>query len=356
MTLGPFLSQPIPMSRSLTLSQIAELVGGEIRRGEGSEAFTGLNALKDAAPTDVSFCGNAKYLRDFQNSDAGVVLVGRDADISNTRMAIIAVDNPTWAFSYIVDHFIDRAARPDAGISPAATVDATAEVDETASVLPGAVISAGAKVGARTIIGAKTFVGPMVHIGDDCELKSGIAIEERCVLGNRITIQSGAVIGSDGFGYEFVDGALKKIDQIGIVQIDDDVDIGANVTIDRARFGKTHIGRGTKIDNLVQIGHNVVIGQNSILVAQSGVAGSTTLGNFVTIAAQAGVAGHIQIGDQVQLAARAGALKNISQPGAYSGLPARPLQQELRNKARVQRLKRLYERVARLEKELSESE
>lgn len=340
------------MKEPLTLSRIAELIDGRILQGDPTAEFTGLNALKDASANDVSFFGNAKYQKDFEASAAGAILVGLETDSSQVGMALIEVENPTWAFQKVVDHFIERAPAPTAGISPAATVDESAEVDATAVILAGARIEAGAKVGAGCFIGTNSVVGPLAVVGVDCHIRSGVVIEERCVLGDRVSVQSGAVIGSDGFGYEFIDGALQKIDQVGIVQVDDDVEIGANTTIDRARFGKTHIGRGTKIDNLVQIGHNVVVGQNSIIIAQTGIAGSTTIGNYVTIAAQSGVAGHLKVGDQVTLAGRTGVIKNLPDKGVYSGYPARPMREEQRTAARVQRLDKLIARVKALEDQL----
>jgi UDP-3-O-[3-hydroxymyristoyl] glucosamine N-acyltransferase len=189
-----------------------------------------------------------------------------------------------------------------------------------------------------------------VVLGKDCQIMANATVRERCLLGNRVILQPGVVIGSDGYGYEFSGGRHVKIDQVGIVQIEDDVEVGANTTIDRARFGKTIIGEGTKIDNLVQIGHNVVIGKHTLIVALTGISGSTKIGNYVTMGGQVGTAGHITIGDKAMLAARTGVSTSIPGGQTYSGNPARPYNEEMRRRAMVRRLPKLVERVEAIEK------
>jgi UDP-3-O-[3-hydroxymyristoyl] glucosamine N-acyltransferase len=190
-------------------------------------------------------------------------------------------------------------------------------------------------------------------IGENCELHPNVVIRERCILGNRVTIHSGSVIGSDGFGYEMFEGRHVKIEQVGIVQIEDDVEIGSCTTIDRARFGRTLIGEGTKIDNLVQIGHNCVLGKHCIIVSQTGISGSTRIGNHVTMGGQVGVAGHLVIGDKVMLLAKSGVTKSIPEPGAYTGYPAKPLMEGRKMLTYPGRVPELMERIKKLERRLA---
>jgi len=208
---------------------------------------------------------------------------------------------------------------------------------------------AGASVGDGSEIGPNSVIGADVVIGRDCHIMSNVAVRERCVLGDRVVLQPGAVIGSDGYGYEFSGGRHVKIDQVGIVEIGDDVEIGANTTVDRARFGKTVIGEGTKIDNLVQIGHNVVIGKHCLIIAQTGIAGSARLEDYVTVAAQAGVAGHVTIGSKAILAGRTGATTSLEGGITYAGMPALPMTEDNKLKAHVRRLPKLLARLKALE-------
>jgi len=213
-----------------------------------------------------------------------------------------------------------------------------------------AVIETGAVIGDRTVIGAGAFIGVETRIGEDSFIHPNTTIRERCVIGNRVTIHSGTVVGSDGFGYEQVNGKHVKIPQVGIVQIDDDVEIGANVAIDRARFGRTWIGEGTKIDNLVQIGHNVVIGKHAIIISQVGISGSTRVGNYAIIAGQAGLAGHINIGDHVVIGGQAGIAKDVPEKTAMLGSPAVPMREFKEGLFYHNNLKKLFDRVKTLEK------
>ena len=216
-------------------------------------------------------------------------------------------------------------------------------------VQAGAVILAGVTIGDGCDIGANCVISDDVILGKDCQIMANVSIRERCVLGDRVVLQPGVVIGSDGYGYEFSEGRHVKLDQVGIVEIGDDVEIGANSTIDRARFGKTLIGEGTKIDNLVQIGHNVVIGKHCLIVAQCGISGSALIGDYVTLAGQTGVAGHVTIGSKSLVAARSGVSKSIPGNDTYSGKPAIPMKEEMKILAHVRRLPKLVDRVKALE-------
>jgi len=338
---------------ALTLSELAQWIDGDIIRGGLDLSFTGMAALDAAAPGDVSFLGNDKYHGQFTQTKAGAVIVPRGVTSGPESTALIAVDNPTLAFSTVVRHFAAAIREFKAGISPQASVDPSAVLDsEKVRVHAGAVIMAGTQIGDGTEVGPNCVIGENAVIGRDCQLMANVTVRERCVLGDRVILQPGAVIGSDGYGYEFVNGRHVKIDQVGIVEIHDDVEIGSNTTVDRARFGKTIIGEGTKIDNLVQIGHNCVIGKHCLIVALCGVSGSTRLGDYVTMAGQAAIAGHVTVGDKAIIAGRSGVTNNLPGGETYAGFPAQTFREEMKLRATVRRLPKLIERVKALEESL----
>ncbi len=338
------------MAFALTLSELARWVDGDIVRGGFDLSLTGMAALDAAGPHDVSFFGNEKYHGQFLETKAAAVIVPRGENGGPPGTALIAVENPSLAFAVIVRHFAAATRTFTPGVHPQALVDPAAVIDpEKVRVHAGAVIMAGASLGEGTEIGPNSVIGEYVVVGRDCHVMSNVSIRERCVLGDRVTLQPGVVIGSDGYGYEFSGGRHVKIDQVGIVEIGDDVEVGANSTIDRARFGKTVIGEGTKIDNLVQIGHNVVIGKHCLIVALVGIAGSTRIGNYVTVAGQVGIGGHLTIGDQCTLTARAGVTTNLPGGEVYSGHPAKPFREEMKLRANVRRLPKFIARVKTLE-------
>ena len=341
------------MAQTITLEELAQWVGGDVIRGSPDGVFLGIAALDAATPDEVSFLGNPKYRAQFLETRAGAVIVPRDVTSGPESTALVAVDNPSLAFATLVKHFAARVAEFAPGIDPRATIDPTAELNpETCRVHPGAVVHAGAVVGDGCEIGPNVLIGENARLGRNCRIMANAIVRERCVLGDRVFLQPGAVIGADGYGYELVDGRHVKIDQVGIVELHDDVEVGANSTIDRARFGKTIIGEGTKIDNLVQIGHNCTIGKHCLVVAQTGIAGSTSLGDYVTVAAQVGITGHVKIGDRATLAGRAGITKSLPGDQIYSGKPAVPLIEDRRNQVYVRRIPNLFERVKTLEKSL----
>lgn len=341
------------MAIALTLSELARWIDGDIIRGGLDASFTGMAALDAAGPHDVSFLGNEKYFGQFEQTKAGAVIVPRGVTSGPEGAALIAVDNPTLAFSTVVRHFAAASRTFTPGVSPQAFVDSSAVLDpQKIRVHPGAVIMAGAIVGDGCEIGPNSVVGQNAVLGRDCQLMANTTVRERCVLGDRVILQPGAVIGSDGYGYQLVDGRHVKIDQVGIVEIHDDVEIGANTTIDRARFGKTVIGEGTKIDNLVQIGHNCVIGKHCLIVALCGISGSTRIGDYVTMAGQAATGGHVTIGDKVTIAGRTGVTNNLPGGEVYAGFPAMPLREEMKLRATIRRLPKLVERVKALEQAL----
>ena len=338
------------MAIALTLSELARWIDGDIVRGGLDLSLTGMAALDAAGPHDVSFLGNEKYWQQFLVTRAAAVIVPRGITEGPEGAALIAVENPTLAFSVVVRHFAAASRKLVPGIHPHASVDPTAVLDPAkVRVSASAVIMAGATVGDGSDIGPNSVVGEDVVIGRDCHVMANVSIRERCVLGDRVVLQPGCVIGSDGYGYEFSGGRHVKIDQVGIVEIGDDVEIGGNTTIDRARFGKTVIGEGTKVDNLVQIGHNVVIGKHCLIVALTGISGSAKLGDYVTVAGQVGISGHITIGDKATLAARTGVTTHLPGDVVYSGRPAKPYREDMKLRANLRRLPLLTKRIKTLE-------
>ena len=260
--------------------------------------------------------------------------------------AFLRVANPSYALALFCGVLEARLwPRPPAGIHATAVVAASAKVDPAAHVGPLCVIGEGAIVAAGAVLEARCYVGARASLGADCWLKPGVVVGDYCVLGARCRIQSGAVIGSDGFGYEPVNGEIRRIPQIGNVVLEDDVDVGANSTLDRARFSQTVVGRGTKIDNLVQIAHNVRIGRQCLITAQVGIAGSTTLGDHCVLGGQSGVAGHLTLGDRVKLGAQTGLFEDVPADGFMNGTPAVPFGLERRLVVLSRRLPDLFKKV-----------
>jgi len=331
-----------------TVEELAALVGGQIVGGSGAVLITGAASVSDAQEGDITFFGNIKYLPALRASRATCALVpeGFAESISAVQIRVV---NPSLAFAKVAEKFAPPPVVFTPGIHPTAVVAPDARIGSGVCIQAHAVVEPGASIGDRTILGANAYVGHETKIGADCHIYPNASIRERCVVGDRVIIHCGAVIGSDGFGFEMTDGRYSKIPQIGIVQIDDDVEIGANTAIDRARFGRTWIGEGTKIDNLVQIAHNVVIGKHSVVVSQVGISGSSRIGNYVTLAGQVGLVGHIEIGDQAIVAAQSGVSKNVPAKEMWLGSPAGPIKEQKKLTAYINRLPKLVERVKRLE-------
>ena len=332
-----------------TVQELAALTGGQFSLAEnGAKAITGAAAIADAGEGHVTFFGNAKYLAQLKASRATAALVPLDFSEPISPVAI-RVENPSLAFAQLLEKFAPAPIRFAPGVHPTAVLGRDVVLGENVSIQPYVVIEDGAQIGAGTVLGAHGYLGHGATVGAGCQLAPRVTVGARCVIGSRVIIHSGAVLGSDGFGFELSGGRQVKIPQTGIVQIDDDVEIGANVTIDRARFGRTWIQEGTKIDNLVQIAHNVVIGRHCLIVAQAGISGSTKLGNYVTLAGQVGLVGHIEIGDRTIVAAQSGVTKNLGPDQIVFGYPALPLRESKEQLARIGRLPKLYERVKKLE-------
>ncbi len=337
----------------MTLAQLAKLVKGRVV-GDPEVVITGIGSLEEAGPGDITFLSHPRYAGLARTTRASAVLARER--IEGTEAHVIQVSNPDWAFALIAEVFAPAPPRFAPGIHKLAVVAEDVSVGEGASIQAFSVVEENARIGDRTLVYPQVYIGHGAQIGCDCLIYPGVVIRERSIIGNRVIIHSGAVIGSDGFGYVTMEGEHKKIPQVGMVQIDDEVEIGAGTTIDRARFGKTHINRGTKIDNLVQIAHNVVIGENSLLIAQSGVAGSTKIGNYVILAAQSGVDGHVELSDNVVVAARSGVTRDVTGGAKVSGFPAWDHAAELKVQAHLRRLPELVKAVKKLEERISRLE
>lgn len=330
-----------------TLGDIAALVGG-VLEGDAALLISGINDLSRAEPGQVSFLGNSRYAKAAATTRASAVLVPRDF-AGLLPCAAIRVDNPSAAFARVVEAFAPPPVAWAPGIHPTAVIDSTARIGAGVHIGPQAVVEAGVVLGERVHLGAGTYVGHEARIGDDCFLHPRVVVRERCILGRRVIVHCGAVIGSDGFGYDFQGGKYIKIPQVGIVQIDDDCEIGANTTIDRGRFDKTWIQEGCKIDNLVMIAHNVVVGKHTVIVAQVGISGSSSLGAYNTVAGQSALVGHVKTADKVTITAWTAVTKDITAPGVYRGGPAKPMRESMEIEALTQRLPELYQRLRALE-------
>ena len=337
-------------SLSYTLRELAEICGGEFT-GDPGLVIAGAASVAEATPGEITFYGNPRYLAAFRKTRASAAIVPADFHEKIVE-AQIQVANPTKAFERVVMKFAPAPVKFPSGVHPSAVVAPDASLGEKVSIGAYVVVEAGVRIGEGTRIGPNSYVGHETTIGAVCLIYPNVTIRERTKIGNRVIVHSGTVIGSDGFGFEMVAGENKKVPQIGIVQIDDDVEIGANTTIDRARFGRTWIQEGVKIDNLVQVAHNVVIGRHSIIAAQVGIAGSVRIGQRVLIGGQAGIIGHIEIADGTMIGAQTGVSKSL-EGGSWWATPSVPLNEAKEQIAWVRRLGKLFERVKEIEKKLS---
>lgn len=327
------------------LSEINEIIGGELA-GDPDIVITGISGIKEAKKGDITFLANLKYLSLLDSTQASAVITGRDL---SSDKPLLKTDNPSVAFAKIVDLAIKKDLSHPHGVSSESSIDKSARLAASVAVGAFTIIGEKVEIGNDSIIYGGCFIGSNVRIGKNCLIYPNAIIREDTEIGDAVIIHSGAVIGSDGFGYEITEGKRKKIPQIGKVVIEDDVEIGANTTIDRARFNKTIIGAGTKIDNLVQIAHNVEIGKDCILIAQVGISGSTVVEDEVILAGQAGIVGHIKIGKKAIIAAQAGVTKSVPPETKVSGYPAKPHRKAAKINACLQKLPELNKKVKELE-------
>ncbi len=332
----------------MKLRELADRLGCELR-GDGEVEVAGVAGIEQAGPRDVTFLANPRYASHLADTRAAAVIL---APGHEARVPCLVTDQPYLVFVRAVG-VLRPPSRPAPGVHPSAQVDPGAALGPDVHVGALAVVGPGVRVGARTAIHPHVVLYEGVEVGEDCVLHSGVQVRERCRLGDRVVVQNGAVIGGDGFGFaRDAAGRYQKFPQIGIVVIEDDVEIGALSAVDRAALGETRIGRGTKIDNLVQGGHSVAIGEHSVLAGQVGIAGSSRIGSRVTLAGQVGVAGHLTIGDGAIATAQTGIPSSVDEGAVVSGYPAIENRAWLRSSAVFARLPELQKRLRELERKV----
>lgn len=338
-----------------TLSEIAERCGA-VLQGDGSRLVVGPADLGGAGPDQVSFLANPRYAPLLESTQAAAVLVPEGLECAREGLALLRVADPNRAFSAVVELFAPARSAQPAGVHPTAVVAEDATLGEGVSVGPQCFVDRGVELGAGVELRAGVRLGEGVRIGEGSLLHPGVVVYAGCSLGARCLVHAGAVIGADGFGFDPTAAGWEKVPQCGTVEVGDDVEIGANACIDRGRFGATRIGDMVKIDNLVQVGHNCVIGPASLLCAQVGMAGSATVQGRVILAGQAGVNGHIEIGAGARVGGQAGVVGDLEAGGEYTGWPARPARRALREAAELGRLPELVREVRALRARLEELE
>lgn len=337
----------------LTVGDLAARLGA-CCEGNPAVRITGVAGLREARRGDVSFLAQPRYAGLLAHTGASALVVFPSFDQPFDGV-LIRVPDPDAAFQRIAGWFAAPAPAFPAGVHPSAVVSPEAVLAEDIGVGPQVVIEAGVRIGAGCRIHAGCYLGPGVSLGEGCELRPLVSIQHHCRLGRRVLVHNGTVIGSDGFGYtQRAEGTRVKIPQVGVVDIGDDVEIGANVTIDRARFGVTRIGNGVKIDNLVQVAHNVIVEDNVVLVAQVGLAGSCVIGKGATIGGQVGVAGHLVVGEGAMVGGQSGITKDVPAGSYVVGFPAVPQAKFARAQAHLHRIPQLQERIAALEQQVRE--
>lgn len=340
------------MATQRTLQELAEFTGAQLQ-GDPKCVITGVGPLDKAGSGMLTFFANPKYKEQLQATRAEAVIIPPGVDCD--RPCLIS-RNPYADFVRILTLYAPAIPLPPAGVHPMAVVHPEAVLGRDVAVGPFCVVGAKARLGDGTVLAAQVFVGEETKIGDACLLYPGVVIRERIRIGNRVVIQPGAVIGADGFGFAPAGEAYLKFPQVGTVVIEDDVEIGANTAIDRAALGETRIGHGCKLDNLVQIAHNVTVGPNTVIAAQAGISGSSQVGAHAMIGGQVGIVGHIKIGDQALLGAQAGVTREVPDKCFVSGYPARPHQEAMRQLAELARLPELAKRVRTLEARIRQLE
>jgi UDP-3-O-[3-hydroxymyristoyl] glucosamine N-acyltransferase len=335
---------------SFTAAQIAEQLKGEVV-GDGAVRLTGFAPADSARAGDLTFAEKENHFAAAEQSEAAAILVS--GAFTSVNKVLIRVKDARVAMARVLPVFFPPEQMPS-GIHPSAVIDASARVDPTAHIGSNCVVGARVRLGARSVLMGGNHIGRDSHIGDDCCLFPNVVIYARTQIGHRVSIHAGTVIGSDGYGYVFDEGRHRKVLQVGNVVLGDDVEIGSNTSIDRAALGSTVIGAGTKIDNLVHVAHNVVMGRHCLVMGQSGFAGSTHLGDYVVIASQSGIGGHLKLGNQAMVGAKSGVLRDIPDGGRVLGYPASPDREAKRQVIAVQQLPDMIHRLRDLEKQVEE--
>jgi len=335
-----------------TLKELALILEAELI-GDESAVIRGVRGIDEAQAGDLTFIANPKYRKKIGSTRATAVLVGPAPEKAQTNLLV--VKNPYTALIKALNIFYP-AVRPKPGISPHACIEPDAEISATAAVYPGVYIGCGARIEDGCVIYPGVYIGNRVAVGEHSTLHPNVAVYDGCTIGKRVILHAGAVIGGDGFGFADFARSNLKVPQVGTVVIEDDVEIGANTTIDRAALGETRIGRNVKIDNLVMIAHGVTIGENSVIVAQVGISGSTKLGKSVVLGGQVGIVGHIEIGDGVMIAARSGVARSIPPGLVVAGAPHQPHREWLRLQALIPKLPEMRENLKSLLKRVEELE
>ncbi len=332
----------------IILSEIAKLVNGKVK-GDLEKKIYGVAPFEHATDDDITFVDSAKLIKKISETKAGAVIV--PMDVEEASNSIVQVENPRVAFAKVMN-FFNPVSKPKSGISTRAHIGEKLICGKELSIAPFAVIGNNVTMGDGVVLHSGVSIGDNVKIGNNTLIYPNVTILESCIIGNRVIIHSGSVIGSDGFGFAPDGKKYYKIPQTGIVRIDDDVEIGAGNTIDRATFGKTWICRGVKTDNLVHIAHNVTVGEDTVIVAQTGIAGSATIGRHVAISGQVAIVGHITVGDNVQIAGKAGVTKSVESGEVLSGTPAIPHRLWLRVQNIIPKLPELKNQIRTIEKRL----
>lgn len=337
--------------KKLTLANLAEFTSAKLV-GNPDSVITGVNTLEDATSHDLSFLANPKYMEAMKQSKAGAICSTNAIDDGKNYLIS---ENPSRTFQMIAELLLSSTLKTGfSGIHPTAVIHPSAKIHPTANIGPYAVIDQDAEIGSHTTVASHVSIGYGAKIGDHCLIHPTAVVREKCVLKNRVILQPGAIIGSCGFGYTLdQNGNYQKLEQLGNVILEDDVEIGANTTIDRSRFKSTIIHRGSKIDNLCQIAHNVEIGEDNVIAAQTGIAGSSKTGKHVMLGGQVGIVGHVTLDDKVMVATRGGVSKSLK-PGAYRGSPAIPIQEYNRQEVFIRRIENLSDRLKKLEELLKE--
>jgi len=337
----------------LNVKKIAKLVNGEIE-GDSTIVITSLNKIEDAEAGQLSFISNPKYAKYLETTRASAILVSKD--FPKTKKTIIRTENPYFAFLKLLNVFHPSVSTLAPGIHPTAVIEESAQISENAAIGALVFIGKDSRLGDNVCIYPGVVISDNVEIGDNTTIYPNSTLRERVKIGKRVIIHNGTVVGSDGFGFAREGQIYHKIPQVGTVVIEDDVEIGSNCSIDRATMGETRIKRGAKLDNLIQIAHNVVVGENTVIAAQTGISGSTKIGNNVIIGGQVGFVGHIEVGDNTSIGAQSGVSKSLPPNAVYFGYPARPIMQAKREEAVIRKLPELMKKITELERLLKDKE